>query len=132
MIWFAPKITNSSPTKMIILIWKLIPTITVVDVQYDEEVVMEAEDNEVTLTEDEIGNPFQDTSSENELGNKWLKASLQALQEEPSSSQNLPTFCIFKNMINANSSIQFQELMLLSYMIQVLTWVVHHVHAKRS
>ena len=31
---------------------------------------MIAEDSEVTLTEDEIGNLFQDTSSKEELGNE--------------------------------------------------------------
>ena len=43
------------------------------------------EHNEVTLNKDEIGNFFQDTSSEEELGTEWLQAHLQALQEEPSS-----------------------------------------------
>ena len=46
------------------------------------------EDDKVTLTEDEIGNPFQDTSCEEEFCTEWLQAILKALQEGPSSLQD--------------------------------------------
>ena len=48
---------------------------------------MVADGNEVSLTEDEIGNLFQVTFAEDEVGNEWLKASLHAFLEEPSSWQ---------------------------------------------
>ena len=47
------------------------------------------EDDELALTEDEIGNLFQDTSSEEELRNERQQANLQALQEEPPSLQEI-------------------------------------------
>ena len=37
---------------------KMTPTVTAIDVQDDEEVVIVIEDNEVALTEDEIANLF--------------------------------------------------------------------------
>ena len=43
-----------------------------INVQDDEEAFTMTEDNEVTLTEDEIGNLLQATSSEEELSNKLL------------------------------------------------------------
>ena len=46
------------------------PTVATIDVQDDEEVAIVAEDNEVTLKEDEIGNLFKDTSPEDALGNE--------------------------------------------------------------
>ena len=58
--------------------WKMTPTGTTIDVQDDKEVDIVARDDEVALTEDEIGNLFQDTSSEDKLRNDWLKANLQA------------------------------------------------------
>ena len=77
----------SSLVKPAILVQKLTPAVTTIDVQDDKEVAIVVDDNEVDLTEDEIWNIFQDTSSEAELGNEWLKASSQALQKEPSSLQ---------------------------------------------
>ena len=41
-----------------------------IDVQDDEEIIRITNENEVSLTENEIGNLFQDTSSEEELGNE--------------------------------------------------------------
>ena len=52
------------------LIQKQAPATTVIDVQNAAEVVIVMEDNKITLTEDEIVDLFQDTSSENELGNE--------------------------------------------------------------
>ena len=60
------------------------PPISMIGAQDDEEVVIVTRDNEVTLTEDEVENLFQDASTEEELGTEWLQAILQALQEEPS------------------------------------------------
>ena len=66
---------------------KLTHTVPATDVQDNEEVVIVAEDDEVTSTENEIGNLVLDTSSEDELGNKWLQVNVQALEEEPSPLQ---------------------------------------------
>ena len=41
-----------------------------IDVQDNEEVVTVTEDDDVILTDDEIGNLFQDTSSEEEMSNE--------------------------------------------------------------
>ena len=68
-VWFTAKTTTSSPVKTVT------PIKSAIDVQDDEEVVIVAEDNEIALPKDEI----QDTSDEDELGNEWLKATLQAL-----------------------------------------------------
>ena len=43
---------------------------TNIDVQEDEGVLILTDENEATLTEDEIRNPFKDTSSEEELDDK--------------------------------------------------------------
>ena len=43
-------------------------TVATLNVQDEEELVRVTEHNEVTLTEDEIGNYFQDTSSKEEFG----------------------------------------------------------------
>ena len=61
---------SNTSTKTVTLIQKPTPTITAFDVQDDEEVFILADDNEVALTKDEIRNLFQDTSSEDELGNE--------------------------------------------------------------
>ena len=45
------------------------------------------DDNEATLTFEEFGNLFKDTSSEGELGTEWFQVNLQALQVELSSLQ---------------------------------------------
>ena len=45
-------------------------TITAIDVQGEEEIFVVAEDEEVALTEEDIGSLFQGTSSKDELGNK--------------------------------------------------------------
>ena len=82
MVQFVPKTTNSSSMKAVISAWKPTPTVATTDVLNYEEVVIVTEDDEVTLTEDEIGNPFQDTSSEEELGAGWLQANVDALEEE--------------------------------------------------
>ena len=58
-----------------------------INVQDNEEMAILADDSELTLTEDEIGNFFQDTSSEEKLETKCLQVNLKALQEEPSSLQ---------------------------------------------
>ena len=84
-VQFVPKITTNSPIKAATSIQKPTPTIIAIDVQDDKEVAIVVEDNEVALLEDEIGSLFQDTSSEDELGNEWLETNLQALQKEPSS-----------------------------------------------
>ena len=70
---------------LIVALWRqwlqeLTPTVTTTNVQ-DDEVDIVTEYNEVTLTEDENVNLFQDTSSEEEMSNELLQANLQALQE---------------------------------------------------
>ena len=67
-VQFMPKPTSSNSTKLVALIQKLILTVPTTDVQGDKEVVIITNDNEVTLTEDEIGNLFQDSFSEEDLG----------------------------------------------------------------
>ena len=52
----APKTTASNPVKTVTPLWKPTPTVTGIDTQHDKEVVIVAEGNEVTLTEDKIGN----------------------------------------------------------------------------
>ena len=83
-VQFTPKMTPHSSIKTVTPVQKLTPTVIIIDVQDDEEVVRVTEDDEVSWTEDEIGNLFQGTSSEEELGNEWLWTNLQAFQEEPS------------------------------------------------
>ena len=52
---------------MLISLPKLTPTITAIDIQDDEEVLIVVDNDEVALQKDEIGNMFQDTSPEDEL-----------------------------------------------------------------
>ena len=53
--------------KVVLSVQKAALTVTYIDVQ-DDEVVKVTEDDEVTLTGDEIGNFLQDAFSEEELG----------------------------------------------------------------
>ena len=80
-VLFAPKTTPSTSIKTVTPVQKLTPTVATTDVQ-DYDVVIMTEDNEVTLMEDEIGNLFQDTYSQ-ELVTELLLENLQALPEEP-------------------------------------------------
>ena len=80
---------------------KLTPTVTAIDVQDDEEVVIVAEDYEVTLTEDEIGNLFQDTSPNDKLGNEWLKTNVR-LCKKNFLCRNLQLLYTFKDQANSN------------------------------
>ena len=57
---------------------------TTTDIPDDEETVIV---NGWFLSKDVIEFVFQDTSSEEEVGNEWLQVNLQALQEDPSSLQ---------------------------------------------
>ena len=54
--------------KVVTSLQKLTPTVAAIGVQDDREVVIVTQDDEVTLTEDEIEIFFQDTSPEEELG----------------------------------------------------------------
>ena len=56
-----------NPTQTITSVCKPNLSIAVIDVQDDEEVVIVVEDNEV---EDEIGNLFRETSSQDDLQNE--------------------------------------------------------------
>ena len=58
-VQFAPMITSSSSVKTVTTVWKLTPTITAIDVQDDKEAFIVAEDDEMALTRDEIGNAFK-------------------------------------------------------------------------
>ena len=55
-VQFVPKTTNSSSTKAMRSIQNLTHTVATVDVKDDEEIVIVSENDEVILTEDEIGN----------------------------------------------------------------------------
>ena len=61
------------------LLQNLTLPIVAADVQDDKYVAILTEDDEIALTEDEIWNLFQDTSSKDEFGNEWPLANLQAL-----------------------------------------------------
>ena len=69
-LWFMTKIIPNRSTNTVTPVQKLAPTVATINVQDDKEVVIVTEDNEVTFTKDEIGNLFQCTSSEEELGNE--------------------------------------------------------------
>ena len=58
-VQFMPKPANRSFMKAVTLTQKLSTTVAAIDVQDDEEVVIVTEDDQLTLTEDEIGNLFQ-------------------------------------------------------------------------
>ena len=60
--------TTSNPTKTVKSIQKLTPTVLTVDVKHDGKIAVVTNDDEVILTEDDIGNVFQDTSSGEKLG----------------------------------------------------------------
>ena len=64
-VHFTPKTTSSSPIKKVTPVQKLTPTLATINVQDHKEVVIVTEDDDIILTEDEIGNLFQDTSSMN-------------------------------------------------------------------
>ena len=78
-------------------------------------------DTEITLTEDEIGNHFQDTSSEGELETEGLK--VNPCKMENPLCRNLLTLCRLTYMIKRMHIFQFKlwELILLLCMIQVPT-----------
>ena len=71
-----PKFTSGSPTKTVTSIRKITPTLTTIDVQYDHEAVVVTGSNEFALTVDEIGNLFQVTSTEEELGTESTQANM--------------------------------------------------------
>ena len=56
--------------KTVTMIQKPTDIVTSIDVQYDEEIVVMTNGNEVTLNEDDIANLFQDTFSEEEQGTR--------------------------------------------------------------
>ena len=58
------------------------------DDEDDEEIFVVTKDDDITLTEYEIGNLTQDTSSEEECGAEWIEANLEALQEATPSLQD--------------------------------------------
>ena len=66
-------------------IWKPTSVVATIDAQDEYEITISADGNEGTPTEDEIGNLFQDISSEEELETEQPQFNFQALQIEPSS-----------------------------------------------
>ena len=47
-VWFVPKCTNSSSTKIVTSILKLMSNVATIDIQDDDDVVIVAKDDEVT------------------------------------------------------------------------------------
>ena len=62
-VQFPSKTTITSSLKTMTPVRKLTSTVATIDVQDDEEVVTVTLDDKLTLTDNEIGNLFQDTSS---------------------------------------------------------------------
>ena len=56
-----PIVSSPTTTKAVASVWKPNPIIATTDVQDDECAHISADDNEVTLSEEEIGNLFYDT-----------------------------------------------------------------------
>ena len=80
--------SNLTTTRVVASVWKPTPIVATVDVQDDYEcVVISTHNYEVTMTEDEIGNLFQETSQEDEIDDEGIQSHLQALRNEPSFSQ---------------------------------------------
>ena len=53
--------------------WKAAPVVATIDVQDEEEhVVISADDKAITLSEEQIGSLFQDTSSGDEGDDEWI------------------------------------------------------------
>ena len=78
---FITKLTNDNCAKRLTWIQKPTPAVAVIDILDEEERGILVDDNEIILAEEEIGNLFQGTSSEEES----LQLNLQALQDESSS-----------------------------------------------
>ena len=62
-------INNTTASKTSTYVWRPTPVDTTTDVQDEDEcAIISKDDNDVTLTEEEIGNLFQDAYSENDDG----------------------------------------------------------------
>ena len=72
----------SCPTniKMVTSVWKPTPAVATIGIQDEECIVNSTVLNKAMFTEDKLGNLFQDTSSEDEVDDKWPQSSFQALQ----------------------------------------------------
>ena len=64
------------------------------------------------MTEEKVGNLFQDTSSKEMMGTKWLQANFQALQEESASLQDPINIMQIKihNWNDANFPVKIREI----------------------
>ena len=67
---FTAKPIISNPTKTVTSVWKTTPILSNIDVQDKDDIAISTDDDEVILTEDEIGNLFQDTFSSEEAETK--------------------------------------------------------------
>ena len=91
-----PTMRYSANTNKITSVQKPTPVVANINIQDNECVVVSTDKNEAPLTEDEILNLFQDTSSEEELDDEYFSLVYRHYRLKPNVFKHLSVSCRFK------------------------------------